>query len=1148
MRKLILLGLSLLSTVVLRADVIAYLPLNSGTPVDASGRGAKVFLTGNPKFIENSDGNWLNFSGDTEAKDGVVVKDTTRMTSKGFGLEFEASINLKRLKNDLMFIFSSRHVKLDENAGFTVSVQKINDKATLKVDVASESGRNSFYYNFDGINPEKPHRYGISFDGQFIRVWIDGQERGVTKLNAPTKFIDSKYDYKIGTRGCSSYCCFGGNIRRVVLYDSAPDWAKIWNEPVAILTTKMLEITSRQAFVQYQNNCIAPVIDGKLDDAVWQKAQFASGFGDTLSGRGVMDVLDSRFAMAMDSQYLYFAAAGNVDELASMKTKAQRHDGAVYDDECFDLNIYIPEHHMTYQFVVNPVGMLYDGTRGEKIDPNWNCEGIIVASRTTGKGWETELAIPLQSIGLIPGTDFKFNVGRNHFSIGGSQLSSVWLTSGNNFGNLERMGLCTPRKIATPSVECKLSGDAIIISGEKLTDLIFTDCTNRFNFSVKVQPGPVKIGNESKNFVLRTADSEGGYGELRLNIIEPQPAWSVVLDGKYAAPKRNWIYGVEPTLAVRMNWVPELSGEKSVGIQRCKAKFSYDHGGLGDYTVTPGSTVALIKFPKNFPVDKVMEIKAELTFGDYHSDYKFEVVRVPQKANQIYTNSRRVLSVDGKEVLPLGTLGYAKRFVGKDYHLPRNFFYNISYERDNPPYGTIVDMLNEAAANKIKIAISPLSYRSQDRYATNKMNSDDWQDSELIVNKFKDHPGLLGWYLADEPNGSGISLSTIAAIYKKVSALDPNHPCIILNNSLNAQKEYGIYADILCPDPYPLMLKSGLRQALRHITNYQGEFITSGVALPRPTWICLQLFDYAHFDEKLGHTRMHDFFELRTSVYLTLTNGGTGFCSYVSDQVVLYPALDIGYEALGREIAAIEDYIINGVATDLTTNKFFGRLWQKNDGYLLIVVNRDCDNELALELSTEAKFSGTLYELGTGDTINMNSGRTCFKLKPVEARVFTSTKLSVEAIKSVEARIATAEAKIDEANWNNLIYWKNGGSVKGDSPFVKALDRGIDLIYRNTPIAAGKALIMNFSQTTRPERIEYRSASRFAATARLNSCVIEAEKADGSWFKVGEMVNATKDDGEIVLNLEFDTKSLRLINNGNASASLRWLKVIGSGK
>jgi hypothetical protein len=1147
MRKFMLLVVSLLSAVALRAEVIAYLPLNSGTAVDASGLGAKVVLLGSPKFIKASDGNWLNFAGG-EATDGVAIKDSARMTPKGFGLEFEASFNPEQLKNDLMMIFSSRDVALDENAGFTVVARTINGKAILAVDVASEAKRNSLTYNFDGIDPAKPHRYGISFDGEFIRLWIDGLECGVTQFNAPTKFIESKHDYKIGTRGSSSYCCFGGNIRRVVLYDSAPDWAKIWNEPVAMQLKRDINVTSRPAFIQYQNNCDTAVIDGKLDDAVWQKAQFASGFGDSTRGQPVGDVLDSRFAMAMDGQYLYFAATGNVDDLASMKTKAAERDGAVYNDECFDLNIYIPERKLTYQFVVNPSGMLYDGTRGEKIDPKWNSEGVKVAARTTGKGWETELAIPLQSIGLVPGADFKFNVGRNHFTVGGSALPSAWLMCNHSFGSFERMGLATTRKLALPKLECKLSGDSIIINGEKLTELIFTDCTSISTFTEKVQPGPIKIGNDRISFILRTVDAEGNYGESRLNIIEPQPAWMLILDGKYAAPKRNWIYGGEPTLAVRMNWIPELSGQKSFATKSGKAKFTSDHGGLGEYTVTPGSTVALIKFPKDFPVDKVVEIKAELTFGDYQSDYKFEVVRVPQKVNQIYADSGRILIDDGKKVLPFGTLGYSKRFVGKDYHLPRNFIYNISYDKDDPPYNTIVDMLDDAAKNKMKIAIFPLSYRSQARYATNKMNEEDWKDLESIVNKFKNHPGLLGWYLADEPHGSGISLSTIAAIYKKVSELDPNHPGILLNNAVNAQNEYGIYADILCPDPYPLMLKTGVRQALRHIANYQGEFIAAGVALPRPTWMCLQLFDYAHFDEKLGHTRMHDFFELRTGGYLTLANGGTGFSGYVSDQLVLYPVLDIGYEALGREIAAIKDFILDGNGTDLTTKKVFGRLWQKDDDYLLIAVNRDCDSDLALDLSTGAKFSGKLYELGTEETINMNSGRVSFKLQPVEARVFTSKKLSVEAIKSVEARIATAEAKIDEANRHNLIYWKNGGSVKADSPFVRALDRGIDLIYRDTSVAAGKTLELNFAKTARPERIEYASVSSFASTARLTSCVIEAEKADGSWVKVGEMANAAKNEGVIDLKLEFDTKALRLINKGKGSASFRWLKVIGSGK
>ena len=77
------------------------------------------------------------------------------------------------------------------------------------------------------------------------------------------------------------------------------------------------------------------------------------------------------------------------------------------------------------------------------------------------------------------------------------------------------------------------------------------------------------------------------------------------------------------------------------------------------------------------------------------------------------------------------------------------------------------------------------------------------------VNLFKDHPGLLGWYMADEPEKNGVTASLLRDMYELIVELDAYHPCSVLNNSLAGITRYTEGADISMPDPYIIPLKAG---------------------------------------------------------------------------------------------------------------------------------------------------------------------------------------------------------------------------------------------------------------------------------------------------------------------------------------------------
>ena len=88
-----------------------------------------------------------------------------------------------------------------------------------------------------------------------------------------------------------------------------------------------------------------------------------------------------------------------------------------------------------------------------------------------------------------------------------------------------------------------------------------------------------------------------------------------------------------------------------------------------------------------------------------------------------------------------------------------------------------------------------------------------------IVELLKDEPGLFGWYIADEPEINNFRVDYLEAYYHTLRELDPYHPIIVTNDTLDGIEKIGFRCcDILAPDPYgakPDYVPSFLAKAIR---------------------------------------------------------------------------------------------------------------------------------------------------------------------------------------------------------------------------------------------------------------------------------------------------------------------------------------------
>ena len=171
----------------------------------------------------------------------------------------------------------------------------------------------------------------------------------------------------------------------------------------------------------------APVLDGKLDDAVWQQGEWYSNF--TLLGEGLKPAAaQTRFQVAFDQQNLYFGVELLEPQMDKLVARETRHDGRVHADDVLEIMVVPNSARLDYyHFSVNPLGTRYDAelrqggnVRTTEWDANWQAK--------TAKGpqsWTVEVAIPFVELGLtgLSRGDWALNVARER-QAGTPELSS----------------------------------------------------------------------------------------------------------------------------------------------------------------------------------------------------------------------------------------------------------------------------------------------------------------------------------------------------------------------------------------------------------------------------------------------------------------------------------------------------------------------------------------------------------------------------------------------------------------------------------------------------------------------------------------------------------------------------------------------------
>jgi len=158
-----------------------------------------------------------------------------------------------------------------------------------------------------------------------------------------------------------------------------------------------------------------PVIDGVLDDDIWEKATVISDLHQFQPVDHGQPSEESQFYIAYTDRYFYVAARLYDSEADGIIARQLVQGGGLGSDDAFEFILDTFNNGRTgYHFQVNPNGIRREGVYENPNDLNRDWTGIWqVESRIDDNGWTAEVAIPFNTLNFDPETeDWGFTIAR----------------------------------------------------------------------------------------------------------------------------------------------------------------------------------------------------------------------------------------------------------------------------------------------------------------------------------------------------------------------------------------------------------------------------------------------------------------------------------------------------------------------------------------------------------------------------------------------------------------------------------------------------------------------------------------------------------------------------------------------------------------
>jgi hypothetical protein len=197
-----------------------------------------------------------------------------------------------------------------------------------------------------------------------------------------------------------------------------------------------------------------PVIDGKLDEAMWQTAKSVGAFKQP-NGGAFSPALAADVKLAWDNENLYLGAKVNDDDARNTHTK---NDDTTWEGDVVELFLQVPGKEDYYELQWTPAGSTFDAHFTGHRQPAWEEAAKFQTNMTSkvvvdgevnqdgqDKGWVVEAAIPWKALGFesAPAAGAKFLANLYRIDDKGThdfQHMAAWAPVGGDFHQLNGAG------------------------------------------------------------------------------------------------------------------------------------------------------------------------------------------------------------------------------------------------------------------------------------------------------------------------------------------------------------------------------------------------------------------------------------------------------------------------------------------------------------------------------------------------------------------------------------------------------------------------------------------------------------------------------------------------------------------------------------
>ena len=547
---------------------------------------------------------------------------------------------------------------------------------------------------------------------------------------------------------------------------------------------------------------VGPVLDGLLTDACWDDAQRITEFNNRDNDGRPTNRTEAM--LVWTNTDLYVAMRFYQPNVLAIDTDFSQFDDIVYHDDSVEL--FLDTNHngvSCYHLAANIDGVRFDEHNWDGAD-SWN-GSWQVATQRFADCWQIEFRIPLAQFGSPSiGTTWGLNLYRTINGAVREHISWSDLIGGRifmcePFGHLQFSDAGpTPYLEIDPfllsSHDNAVSGTAFNPTGSSLPATVLVQVVDPCGLALELTDEITIPALSSSSFNIPFTVRASGEHEIIVSLLNQASAvlYRAVLTDDlplhefvtFGTVSQQPYYSTEDQAKINVYVNMPLANLPDYSV---KAILKQGISVIDQHqtSLPPGD------FADTFDIDLLangdytieMQLLDNLSQVVEQNNHNITVLPEPTQTSVVEIDQDGVTLINGqKRFLVTATFGGASADLAS---IGVDSISNISS-----------GLLDAAAARGMMVmALSESYFRG----------GADYEGFRETVSQYKDHPALLGWYIADEPSGGDAPPGRLARAQAIAHLIDPCHIVVVLDDGTGSMwRPYASVGDVFASDPYPI--------------------------------------------------------------------------------------------------------------------------------------------------------------------------------------------------------------------------------------------------------------------------------------------------------------------------------------------------------